>query len=143
MKVSGTGSSSAAGQGRRADRSGRPTGEFARHLGATEGVGEQSPVDAASPLAAVDALLAAQCVTDTTDREARRNLIRHGEDILERLEEIRLGLLAGGMSRQRLIELASLVRNRRDSVADPRLAAILDEIDLRAQVELAKHGRAG
>ncbi len=143
MKVTGTGSSSATGQGRRADRSGRRTGEFARHLGAVDGVAEQSPMDALNPLAAVDALLAAQCVTDATDGEARRTLVRHGDDILDRLEEIRLGLLAGGLSRQRLIALASLVRNRRDAVADPRLAAILDEIDLRAQVELAKYGRAG
>jgi hypothetical protein len=34
--------------------------------------------------------------------------------------------------------LAQLVRARRDQVDDPRLIAILDEIELRAAVELAK-----
>ena len=33
------------------------------------------------------------------------------------------------------------VTAERDQVMDPRLAAVLDEIDLRVQIELAKHHR--
>jgi hypothetical protein len=34
--------------------------------------------------------------------------------------------------------LGKLVRDRRDGAGDPRLAGLLDEIELRAAVELAK-----
>lgn len=142
IKISGPGSTTSAGQSRRVERGGRRDGEFARLLesGAT---GAAAPVESAAPLTAVDALLAAQAVPDSLDKEARRRAVRHGEDILERLDEIRVGLLSGGLSRERLIDLARMVRNRRDNVSDPRLAAVLDEIELRAEVELAKYARSG
>jgi hypothetical protein len=57
---------------------------------------------------------------------------------LNRLDQIRLGLLRGDLS---LIDLQSLVRSlaeRRREGGDPRLIAIVDEIELRAKVELAK-----
>ena len=63
------------------------------------------------------------------------------QDILDRLDELRLDLLTGGLSRTKLQHLAKMVNARRQGVSDPRLGEILDEIDLRAQVELAKHGR--
>lgn len=139
MKVIGPGTTSTAAPTRRSARSGGHGGEFARHLEQTEPASESAPLESLSPLAAVDALLAAQSVTDATDDEGRRRMIRRGEDILDRLEDIRLGLLTGSLPRERLIDLARMVRSRREAVADPRLAAILDEIELRAEVELAKY----
>jgi len=53
----------------------------------------------------------------------------------------RRALLAGSVPKDRLIQLAQMVRARRDTVSDPRLATILDEIELRAEVELAKLSR--
>ena len=50
-----------------------------------------------------------------------------------------LELLTGAISRDKLLQLGHLVNTRKGEVTDPRLAEILDEIDLRAQVELAKH----
>ncbi len=141
IKISGPGSTATTGQARRAERAGRRDGEFAKLLGA--GTGAAAPVDSAAPLTAVDALLAAQTVPDSLDEEGRRRAVRHGEDILQRLDEIRLGLLSGGLSRERLIDLARMVRSRRDQVSDPRLSAVLDEIELRAEVELAKYARSG
>jgi hypothetical protein len=58
--------------------------------------------------------------------------------MLDELEQIRLGLLLGAIPRAKLEQLAQLVRARREQVDDPRLMAILDEIELRAAVELAK-----
>ena len=45
----------------------------------------------------------------------------------------------GTLSRAQLGELAMLVSQRRDSVEAPKLAELLDEIDLRVQVEIAKY----
>ena len=63
--------------------------------------------------------------------------------MLDKLEEIRLGLLLGTIPQSRLEQLAHLVRAQREQVNDPKLTAILDEIELRAAVELAKLTRSG
>jgi hypothetical protein len=93
---------------------------------------------AAAPSSAVDALLALQEVDQTGS--GRKRAVRRGNDLLDRLEEIRIGLLTGQISRDRLQELARLAREGRPAVGDPRLAEILAEIELRAEVELAKLG---
>ncbi|MBM3507080.1 MAG: hypothetical protein FJX64_05030 [Alphaproteobacteria bacterium] len=66
---------------------------------------------------------------------------RRGFDLLDRLDEIRMGLLMGAIPKDRLGNLVRLVRARRDGVMDPKLTAILDDIELRAMVELAKLGQ--
>lgn len=58
--------------------------------------------------------------------------------MLDQLEEIRVGLLTGAIPRDRLEALDRLVQENRGQVVDPRLGEILDEIELRARVELAK-----
>jgi hypothetical protein len=54
------------------------------------------------------------------------------------LDEVRDGLLAGGIPRVTLNRLALAIAKRRESFAEPKLQTVLDEIDLRARVELAK-----
>jgi hypothetical protein len=68
----------------------------------------------------------------------RRRMWQRGEDLLDGLDEIRHGLLIGALPRERVVRLLAIVRSRREQLADPRLSAILDEIELRAEVELAK-----
>lgn len=97
----------------------------------------QSSVSAQTPLGAVDSLLALQEVPDATAQ--RRQARRRGESLLDQLEELRLGLLTGELPRATVERLAVMVAQRRTSVDDPRLAEILDEIELRAAVELAKY----
>ena len=72
------------------------------------------------------------------DGEERRRMVKYGEDLLDKLDDIRHGLLLGSIPKDKLIALAQMVRSRRGQVTDPRLSAVLDEIELRAEVELAK-----
>jgi hypothetical protein len=65
-------------------------------------------------------------------------LYRRGDDILERLDEIRRDILAGAVSRARLENLSQMLRTRRATIADPKLLEIIREIELRAEVEIAK-----
>jgi hypothetical protein len=44
----------------------------------------------------------------------------------------------GAIPKEKLIAMAQMVRSRRDNVPDPQLASLLDEIELRVEVELAK-----
>lgn len=89
-------------------------------------------------LSGVSTVLALQGAPDSTERRARQRAIQRGDSMLDDLEQIRLGLLLGAIPRARLEQLAQLVRARREQVDDPKLMAILDEIELRAAVELAK-----
>ena len=54
------------------------------------------------------------------------------------LDEVRDGLLGGGVPRATLNRLAKAVSQRHDHFCDPKLQGVLDEIELRAHVELAK-----
>lgn len=143
MKVSGVGSGGSVSGTRRTDKTDKK-GEFKKALIDSMGSVEGShAMEAATGINAVDALLVVQSMGDATEHESRKRLIRRGEDILDRLEEVRHGLLMGSVSKDKLEDLAQMVRSRRESCADPRLGAILDEIELRAEVELAKLSRAG
>ncbi len=142
MKVSGVGSGNAAGSARRTDKSQGKKGEFKSALvEAMDVMEEVHAAEAPSGIGGVDALLMAQTVEGSTDHEQRRRLIRHGDDILDRLEEIRHGLLMGAVPKEKLMDLAQMVRSRRETCQDPRLAALLGDIELRAEVEVAKLSR--
>jgi hypothetical protein len=91
---------------------------------------------------AVDVLDGVLAIQEVADKgEERRNARAHGEDVLQGLEQIRLGLLAGRIPVHQLNELVRVARGHRPEFTDPRLGEILDEIELRAAVELAKLGR--
>ena len=92
-----------------------------------------------SPLGALNAMLALQEVPDALDKRSRA--ARRGELVLDLLDGIRLGILAGTLTQGDLADLAQVVRDRRDQVDDPDLVEILAEIELRAEVELAKFSR--
>ena len=110
--------------------------------GSGEGASEASraeSVAAAAPLANLDTLVVLQEVPG--DREARRRALKRASDMLDTLDAIRLDLLDGGVPVPRLEALVRLVRIQRDQISDPRLSHLLDEIELRARVELAKLGQ--
>ncbi|MGH6829191.1 MAG: flagellar assembly protein FliX [Rhizomicrobium sp.] len=88
------------------------------------------------PIAALDSILALQDMGDASD--GRSKGLAHGEQLLDILDCVRDGLLAGGIPRTTLNRLAAAVTRRHDAFADPKLQDVLDEIELRAHVELAK-----
>lgn len=89
---------------------------------------------ATSALAAVDSLLSLQEVGGRADGNVSR-----GHQTLDLLDEIRDGLLAGTIPVSKLKDLSHVIEDQRSSISDPGLQEVLDEIDLRAQVELAKY----
>lgn len=112
------------------------SGDFAKHIGgespAAQSVGAQAPVSA------VDALISLQEVGDSTSEQANARAQARGRILLDHLDEIRHGLLLGSIPRRTLTELSKAARAEREAAADPKLAEVLDEIELRAEVELAK-----
>lgn len=84
----------------------------------------------------VDALLALQDVGGPLER--KRRAVRRAGRILDVLDEVKLALLDGGLSLTQLDRLRRAVRDERDLTDDPSLEGVLDEIELRAAVEIAK-----
>jgi hypothetical protein len=149
MKVEGPKGPSSVQSSKTVKKTGTAGGAgFAKELGkvgSDDGqVDSAGPVDPAFGVAGVEGIFAAQSVDPgpggTTTEERRRRAQRGGE-ILDRLEEVRRGLLAGAIPKDRLAELARLVREKREKGADPVISRLLDEIELRAEVELAKLSR--
>ena len=136
MKVEGPGSTSKAGKTKKKDKVSSGDGSFGDMV--TGKSGESGAASGPQSVAKVDALLAVQGAENPTERAARRRMQQRADNILDELEKIRLGLLTGTLTVGDVINVADVVASHREKVMDPRLTAVLDEIDLRAQVEIAK-----
>jgi hypothetical protein len=62
--------------------------------------------------------------------------------MLDMLDEVKLALMDGEPTGASLERLARAVRAERSKTDDPRLEGVLDEIETRAAVELAKQEAA-
>ena len=97
---------------------------------------DSRPAATVAPATSLDALLALQAVEDPL---LKKKLVRRGTQLLDTLEDMKADLLTGRVSESRLSQLMAVLGQARDK-ADPRLDALLDDIELRARVELAKRG---
>jgi hypothetical protein len=144
VKVEGPKSTSSAGPARRTQApSGTGGKEFASELEKVTDADETAApaVEGAGGVVGLGGILAAQNVSERDGGpQERRRRAQRASDLLDRLEEVRRGLLLGAVPKDRLADLAKLVRDRRERGADPAVARLLDEIELRASVELAKLG---
>lgn len=84
----------------------------------------------------VSALMALQGIEGPLEK--RRRAIRRGGGLLDRLDELKLALLNGNADETSLDQLARTLREERGDGGDADLNALLNQIDLRASVELAK-----
>ena len=106
-------------------------------------IGVDTPARAAgtAPVAAaasLDYLLALQGVDDPL--HGRKKKILLGRTLLDTLEQVKADLLTGRVSPERLDQLMDMVGQARER-SEPALDGLLDDIDLRVRVELAKLGR--
>jgi hypothetical protein len=84
----------------------------------------------------IDALLTLQEVGGPTER--RRKAVRRAGLILDVLDDLKIGVLEGGVAPATLGRLIEAVRQERARTGDGQLESVLDEIETRAAVELAK-----
>jgi hypothetical protein len=88
-----------------------------------------------SILGGLEALIAIQSEDNT--REKRRRSARRGQSMLDVLDELKLALLGGHLPADLQSRLSAALREAMPS-GDPQLDGIIDAIELRAEVELAK-----
>ncbi|WP_203294170.1 flagellar assembly protein FliX [Maricaulis parjimensis] len=137
MKIQGPGSTSSVSASKRKTTSGASQGGFQVETGAqTTASAPMGGASAASSVQSVDAILALQGVEDFT--QAKKKATERAMDLLDVLDELKIGLLEGGLPRAKLVALMDLLQTRRDQTHDAKLEAALDEVETRAAVELAK-----
>ena len=137
MKVEGSDKTSGSKSSSKA-RAKKSSGEgvFDSMIHETSATEAQSSVASAASVGALDSLLALQGEEGSASKESKAR--KRASDLLEHLEKVRIGLLTGVLPKDVLSQLAYTISTHREKVMDPKLAEILDEVDLRAQVELAK-----
>lgn len=117
---------------------------FADALAAAEGIGGVDGIEATSNIGAIGnigGLLGAQ---EVDEREARRRKgVKAGQLTLEALTQLRDALLTGILPQQTLARIEHLIIAQHNATTDPALKSILNEIELRAAVELAKLEMSG
>jgi hypothetical protein len=135
MKVTGPNGISSPGAGQGAKRASGAGFSLPAldEAGASTGV---TRAGGTSPVGSLDALIALQQVDDPTER--RRRAIQRGGRLLDMLERLKLALLGEEPGEGELRALATAVREQRTTTGDPHLEALLDQIETRAAVELAK-----
>src|SRR3954451_9672182 len=97
---------------------------------------------ATAPKAAanIDALLAMQGIEEDPV-ERRKRSVQRGKGALDVLDDLKIGLLSGNFDPSTLSRLREAAANLKSTSGDPGLDAVLSEIELRVEVELAKAGQ--
>lgn len=139
MKVSGTsGVGSAAGPGKAKPAGGG--GFQIAHPPAAAGAAQVARAGGVGGVMSVDAILALQDIGGPLER--RRRAVGRAGKILDVLEDVKIALLSGDVSMDDLERLKRAVAEERQGCDDERLEGVLNEIETRAAVELAKLERA-
>ena len=99
---------------------------------------ESNNIQNTTAMTSADAIFAAQMVDGEEERQKKQKLLKRSYGLLDRLEEIRDGLLLGSISKDKLIEISRMVKNKNIKCDDEKLREIMEEIELRVEVELAK-----
>lgn len=136
MKINGPRNVSGPSSARKGGAAGKAAGFAPESAGAVR-TSSGSPLSGASAINSVDTLLALQGAGDFT--EARKKATDRAFSLLDVLDDLKIALLEGRLERRTLVRLMETLKSQRDQTGDPRLEAALDEVELRAAVELAKH----
>src|SRR6201989_3086694 len=88
----------------------------------------------------IDALLAMQGIEEDP-AERRKRSVQRGRGALDVLDDLKIGLLSGNFDASTMARLRAAAANLKSSSGDPGLDAVLSEIELRVEVELAKAGQ--
>jgi class II flagellar assembly regulator FliX len=105
----------------------------------TAAAAENRPVSAPKAAANIDALLAMQGIEDPVER--RKRSVQRGKGALDVLDDLKIGLLSGNFNASTVSRLRDAAANLKSTSGDPGLDAVLSEIELRVEVELAKAGQ--
>lgn len=136
MKIEGPNKTGSASKTKKSGGSSAVGGSFSDFIASAPK--ESAPTTTTRSIAHVDSLLSVQGAEDPAQGASRKRMRQRATDILGELDKIKMGMLNGSLTVGHMVDIADVVASHRERITDPKLTAIMDEIDLRAQVELAK-----
>lgn len=136
MKVTGPGGTKGPSKTKKSGKTSESSANFGDFL--LKNAGEAPAATTTQSIAKMDALLAVQATEDPTERAAKKRARERSDKVLGALDNVRVAMLSGNVTVGDMVNVADVVASHREKISDPALTAIMDEIDLRAQVELAK-----
>lgn len=134
MRINATERTRAAGSSKAKNKSG--SGMFTLQTDSTGENAAPKAAVAAHYISSVDSLIALQGSDDY--RGARKAATERADALLDILSDVRLRLLEGALPLHDLQRLKATLQRARANTGDGQLESILNEIELRAQVEMAK-----
>ncbi|WP_374569976.1 flagellar assembly protein FliX [Phenylobacterium sp.] len=136
MKVSGTSGVGGPSGGGRTRATGGGQGFRLTQPGAAAPTAQAAPTAGVAGVMSLDALVALQDVGGPLER--KRRAVRRAGRLLDVLEDVKVAMLGDGVSAADLDRLSRAVRDQREATDEPALEDVLNEIETRAAVELAK-----
>jgi len=113
-----------------------PGGNFAELLSEASETETAPPVFDVAATSALGNMLALQEISEEDIK--RKKLEQQGHNMLDALEDLRQKLLIGNLPPSVLQNIGRQMSIQKQFVSDPRLMEIIDDIELRTAVELAK-----
>lgn len=114
------------------------SGEFSQFLEAA-GLSDTSSSHATQDVAATHALSNLLALQEITPYDVeRKKLLQRGKNLLDSLEKLRRQIIMGAVPLATLQDLSRQLALQKQAFNDPRLIEIIEDIELRAAVELAK-----
>lgn len=137
MKISQTGSGTPASRRHKLGNVGDPSAAdtFKNHI-QDDSTSKAAGVAASVPLTALSTILAIQETPNSTSE--RQRALLQGDSLLNELAALQMGLVEGSLSVETLRRVGHLLDQPRPHVDDRELNQVLNEIEVRAAVELAK-----
>lgn len=135
MRIDTSNRTTGVGRGSAAGRSGSGVAFVPAGEDAPARVAGSAPAQA---MTGIDAILALQAAEGPLT--GRKKAVRRGASLLDSLDEMRTDLLIGRIDPERLDRMTAVLSEARERSL-PGLDALLDDIELRVRVELAKAGR--
>lgn len=138
MKVSKTSGPKGPDSTRKKSKTSDDGSGFADALKSASGAEATEKSQTTSSVGHIDAIFAVQQTADATDHKSRGLMMNYGNEMLDRLEQLRVSILNGAVSKDRLQDMARRLRERTSNSDDPRLNDLINDIELRVEVEIAK-----
>lgn len=135
MKIKGPGRITPSRVERTKGKSSADKAAFDKAL-STEETEASNAMSGTAPLTSVNSLLSLQELPTSTEGKSKG--VERAEGLIEHLEAIRHGLLLGHIPKDRLSRIINALATEREKNLDPMLVQIINDIELRAKVELAK-----
>ena len=118
-------------------KAGSAQGNFADFLNVEEEA-EVSKTSATTNLSALNVLN--EVGEEDENKKKKRAAVDFGNDLLDELDAIKNALVMGGLTTEQLMRIQKKLAAHKSEFIDPKLDFLINEIEVRAAVELAKLG---